>query len=123
MPRPGIRSGYIPFNTVAHKILIALHQAGDMTQRDLLEYIDISEYSMHDISAVLMRLLEAKFIYRSHKVPGIPPNTRAVWLYTLTPTKTKKYKRKSAVERSREYRRRKALVQPSVFTFRGEMKL
>ena len=123
MACPGLGTGFLPFNTVGHKILVALYQAGDMTQRDLIEYIDIPEYGMNAISAVLKRLCDNGFVFRSHKVPGIPPLTRAVWLYTLTPTKTKKYKRKTGAERSRTYRRRKNTVQPSIFTFRGEIKL
>lgn len=123
MAMPGIATGFIIFGTVAHKILVALYEAGDMTQPDIYDYIDIGDRDTRFLSVALNRLLKAKFIYRSHKVPANPPLMRAIWLYTLTPTKTKKYKRKTAAERTRTYRAKCALVQPTVFSFRGEIKL
>lgn len=123
MTRPGINTGFIPFGTTAHKVLVALYEAGDMTQQDLPAYLEIPDHDMRHLSSVLIRLVNNQFIYRSRKVPANPPLRRAIWLYTLTPTKTKKYKRKTPAERSRAYRAKRALVQPSVFTFRGEIKI
>lgn len=123
MACPGLGTGFLPFNTIAHRILLAMHEVGDMTHRDILEYIDIEGYEMHSIGSVTQRLTKNKFIYRARKVPGPPDFPRAVWLYTLKPTKKILYQRKTGAERSRAYRAKRNVVQPSVFTFRGEIKI
>lgn len=126
MSRPGIRQGFVCFGTVAHRILVAMHQAGDMRLRDLDE--ELRDVAVAAISMQLTRLERYGLVHRIKKAPLYSTGDKTQWIYSLTPPARPPapYHRATTRERSareRGRRAQRAVRVPSVFDWRGTCQL
>ena len=121
----GLPSKFVGFNTMAHRILVHLHQHGPSSAGVLAEDLrGTAREPLKAVSANLVRLHRGGFIFivgRSRVVNG----TRSSYLYGLTESRAgaERVTIKDGATRSREWRAKKALKVPSVFQFRGSMEL
>lgn len=120
----GIAQGFIRFGTLAHQILILMHETGHQSNSSLTDTLigDLAD-PPQAIAVNLQRLLRHGFIFvvgkdrppvgRSHRIYGLTPQVNILRVRKMTPQ-----------ERTAKYRARRALQQTtSVFTFRGSVQL
>ncbi len=116
----GLPQGYVRFGSLAHQVLLALAEHGDLRHADLNELL---EADPRYVGMALVRLSQYGFIYARRKVRGQHEGERTQKLWTLEPVEMASWRRLSVRERCRNYRARKALRAPSVFAFRGQIKI
>lgn len=114
----GLPQGYVRFGSLAHQVLLALAEHGDQRQVDLVELLEA--YPRY-VGMALSRLSKFGFIYARRKVRATGERTQKLW--TLEPVEMASWRRLSVRERTRSYRARQALRAPSVFAFRGQIKM
>ena len=100
----GLPNGFVRFGTVAHLILVYLHEYGDAGSSALAEDLDLNRA---ETSANLGRLAKYEFIFpvgRSQSEEGV----RSYTVFSLYQRKLTRsaLKRKTGAERSRTYRAR-----------------
>lgn len=123
MPVTGLPQGFVQFDTVACRVLKALHALGSGTQSDIMEEAEITGWQA---CTAIHRLRVHGFLFkigtRSTYETGRIDTTQ--WIYSLHPRQIRqKYRKATPAERTRKYRERKAMKAASVFNFRGEVKL
>ena len=112
----GLPQGYVRFGSIAHRILVALHELGDMGQTDLNEEIDESP------GAIGMQLTNLRrhgfiFIVRKASRCGTGQVTQAI--YSLQrPEQVPCYRKATGAERQTRYRKAKKMQVASVFELR-----
>lgn len=118
---PGLTQGFIKFNSVGCHVLRYLHAHGPSQAADIRR--NGTHVESQQISATLIRLRSLGYVFvvgrdrkpglRSHALFDIEPRSSNM-LYTpiLTPT-----------ERQKNYRRRRKIKVPSVFEWRGQIRL
>lgn len=117
---PGVKQGFVRFNSVAYHILKQLHENGPMTGGELARAAAHSEQVQ--ISATIIRLRKARMVFivgrhrpsgkRSHPVYGLERVNNLFGPSILTPA-----------EKERLRRQRQKIKVPSVFQFRGQISL
>ena len=115
----GLAQGFVRFNTVAHEILLLLHEFGRMRHSDFVE--ELGSEKAANVSATLKRLHVFGFIHPCGKLSKYiarDARTQQVWSLEI-PEKITDYKRASVRERTRRYRAAKKLQVASVFDWRG----
>jgi len=124
---PGLAQGFVRFNTVAHYVLKTLHT--DKTRSLVSLRHDIADDKMcldtvsAALSAALHKLVKYGFIYEVGRERS--PVGQHSGVFSLTPPRkpVPKLKPIHGNERSRKYRAQKKNYAPSVFSFRGSIKL
>src|SRR5437867_9048088 len=96
----GLAQGFLKFGTSAHKLLLALHELGDMRQCDLREETGIAKEQM---SMLLLRLTDYRFIYRVRKASVYDTGDMTQWVYSLRHRWSVKYKPHTPAERQGRY--------------------
>lgn len=116
---PGMRQGYLRFDTLAHKILLHVYEHGPSTNCELQEAL---EKSSNEISAQLCVMRRYGFIYlnspKARRSDG-----RLCYRFGLFENKHRKIPVLTPAERSRRYKERQKIKVPSVFQFRGSISL
>lgn len=115
---PGLPQGYVLLGSMAHRILLALHAAGDLRLVDLVDELDAD---MRFVSTLLKRLQAFHFVYCRHKVRGRGNVERTQYVWTLQPCRYRALPRESCAARAKRYRQAKKLRAASVFDFRGRI--
>jgi hypothetical protein len=118
---PGLKQGFVRFDSVAYHVLRYLHEHGPSLSGDIAR--NASHTEAVQISATLIRLSQNGFIYRvgrdrkpgrrSHPLFDIEPRTNGMLYVPIM----------SAAEKQKGYRQRKQLKVASVFDFRGKVQL
>jgi DNA-binding transcriptional ArsR family regulator len=120
---PGLKQGFVRFGTAAHKILLAVHELGRATHAIILEE---TELEPREVGMNLTRLRECGFLVKLGRVDGYVHNCRTQAMYAIPAGKLRKlpeFQNKTAQERTRKLRATKKMKVPSVFNFRGEVRL
>jgi transcription initiation factor IIE alpha subunit len=120
--KPGLPQGYVEFETLAHKILLALYEHDKMTHAELREYLDGEP---RHLSTILQRLKATGFIYDHGKVSKYDTKllrSQTVWSLRRRAA-PHKYKPASHTERQRHYRQKLRIKVPSAFDFRGQISI
>lgn len=117
---PGLGMGFVRFGTLAHHILVLIHEEGPQTNAS----ISAQYGEAQAVAANIQRLLANGFLFvvgkdrpavgRSHRVYGLTkPESQRGFLRRMT-----------GAERSAKYRKRKPLRETnSIFNFRGSIPL
>lgn len=116
----GLPQGYVRFGSLAHQVLLALAEHGDLRLVDLVELL---EADPRYVGTALSRLSKFGFIYARRKARGRHQGERTQRQWTLEPVEMASWRPRSVLERSRSKRARQALRAPSVFAFRGQIKM
>lgn len=117
---PGLGQGFVRFGTVAHDILLYLHEHGPARYTDLFEELGHSR----GVSANLRRLRKFGFIYKYDVSPlkETGERTQAVWSLSMPPgyrvRRMRDYKPLTPAERTKRYRERKKKRVSSIWEFR-----
>ena len=116
----GLKDGFIRFGTLAHQILLYVHQSGPTLHADFVEAMP-GEVSL---SANLGRLVKHGFLYRAGR-QAYRSGVRSGYLFALKKPHSRVSADPPTTPRSRQHRYRtgRALKVPSVFEFRGSMTL
>jgi hypothetical protein len=123
----GIAQGFVRFGTLAHRILVIAYEQRWTSNRAVHDELKsqgiVFDHSNAAIAANLARLRDHGFLYIVGRDRG--PTGRSFALYAITPrTGNQIYvKPMTPAERTRKYRARKAVRVPSVFNFRGKIKV
>jgi hypothetical protein len=121
----GLPHGFIPFNTMAHRILVHMHHHGPMTANALAEDLrGTAREPLKAVSANLHRLHIRGFIYKVGRA-RVRGGSRSCSVYSLIDSTSgvERVSIKNGATRTRDYRAKKALKVPSVFNFRGNIQL
>lgn len=118
---PGLPNGFVPFGTVAHRVLVALLELGDLRCADLV--VELADVDQRAVGMALTRLARWGFIFKRRTVNARTKFERTQALWTLRPCQTAPFHRITCAERCRRYHQRKRLQVPSVFAFRGRIGL
>lgn len=117
--RIGLRDGFVRFGSVAHAILLYVHEAGPS---QLAELDDALPHEL-GLSVITHRLVKHGFLHRAGR-QAYRPRIRSGHLYALDPPlgriRTTRETTSQAQKRQRVDRR---LRVPSVFEFRGNIPL
>lgn len=118
--KPGIPQGYIEFDTLAHKVLLLLHEHGKMAFADLMEHLT-PDYIPRHLSTTLKRLETHGYVFNHGKISKYKSKLqRSQFIWSLKPTSKKiPFRPASNTERMRHHRATKRIKVPSVFQFRG----
>jgi hypothetical protein len=123
MPVTGLPQGFVAFDTVACRVLKALHVLKKGTQSDIMEEAGITGWQA---CTAIHRLRKHGFLHKidTRCTYDVGRTEKTQWVYSLVRRGiAKKYKKATPAERTRQYRARKAMKATSVFNFRGEVKL
>jgi DNA-binding HxlR family transcriptional regulator len=117
---PGLPQGFVRFGSIAHRILIALHELGDMRHRDLVD--EMPDLSVSCIGMSLHRLMQAGLIHRVGVAAAYDTGEKTGSIYSLRPpTRHIRRHRATAAERTARYRAAQRLRQAtSVFAWRPQ---
>lgn len=115
---PGLAQGFVRFGTVAHRILLAMHEHGDMRHSELVEELDVPT---GNVGMNLTRLARYRFIWPAGKVSKYETGAaKTEMLFSLVHRRCidQKYEPASGPEKQKYYRdaRRKRVA--SVWEFR-----
>lgn len=114
---PGMKQGFIRFNTTPCEILKFLHSFGPARHRDIVELMELEP---RVVGMSLHRLLVHGFIYELGKISILETGERSQMLYGLhKPRRKLKYRPLTTAERTVRYRAYLKLRAPSVFDWRG----
>lgn len=116
----GLKDGYVRLNTLAHRILLYVHEAGPTLHAELVEVLR----GEVGLSANLGRLVRHGFLHRAgHQ--AYKPGVRGGSLFSIEKPHWRLAQTVPTTPRSRQHRYRagRALKVPSVFEFRGSMTL
>jgi len=105
--RKGLPQGFVIFGTLAHKILVLLHQLGDQCHSDMVAELEVGESHM---GTIIQRLADYRYIYPAGKMHTYDTGMKTQMLWSLKyrkPSDQKQYRRATPAERMR--RRREAL--------------
>lgn len=122
----GIASGFIRFGSLAHRILVIVHEHKRTSHRQIYtELKDQDSRLAHSKTAVntnIGRLRDNGFLYVVGSSRGRMGRSFALYAITRRHKGSQDYvKPMTATERTRKYRARKAVKVPSVFAFRGQI--
>jgi hypothetical protein len=117
--KPGLPQGYVQFGTLAHRILVVLHELGNMRHRDLVE--EMPDLLAGCISVALRRLARAGLIHRVGVASAYDTGEKTGSIYSLhPPTHYVRRRRVPGAERAARYRAAQRMRQAtSVFAWRG----
>lgn len=116
---PGLPNGFVQFDTLAHRVLVALHELGDLRCTDLVdELVDVDQ---RHVGMALTRLARWGFIFRRRRVTARTAFERTQALWTLQACKEIQFRRMSCAERCRRYHARRRVQVSTVFAFRGRL--
>ena len=122
---PGLPSGFVQFNTLAHRILLYLHHNGPATNSILSEELaNAANEPPKAVAANLFRLHTAGFINKVSRMRR--PGTRSCSVYSLHNTSRgagRSVPNLTTQQRTAEWRKRKSMLVSSVFSFRGRIDL
>lgn len=120
----GLPSGFIGFNTMAHRILLQIHHYGPATNETIAQDLcDTARDPLKAVSANLFRLYQCGFLNRvaRHRKPG----TRSCFVYDIAHKLEPDVRAVplTGAQRSRLYRENKQIKAASIFNFRGRIGL
>lgn len=121
----GLAQGFVRFGSMAHHVLLKMHELGDMRYTDLVT--EMPDEVPRAIGTAIDRLRKHKFIHRKDLATKYVTGEKTQWLYSLGPKTNKDgYKHRPATnaEKAARYRANQAALRrrvPSVFEFRGEI--
>lgn len=122
MPFIGLGKGFITFGTLNHKILQTALASKTVSQSSLQEDLESDSVTSAHIAVALRRLTQHGFLYQVGR--DRKPGCRSHALFALEDRWAYFVRHKStSAEKSRRYREKKKVKVPSVFEFRGEIKL
>lgn len=116
----GLKDGYVRLNTLAHRILLYIHEAGPTLHAELVEVLR----GEVGLSANLGRLVRHGFLHRAgHQ--AYKPGVRGGSLFSIEKPHWRLAQTVPAPPKVSQdrYRAGRALKVPSVFEFRGSMSL
>lgn len=116
---PGLPQGFVRFGTVPHRILVFALEFGRITHTMVEQELGIER---REIGINIHRLRKFGFLVRIGRVDGYKTGCRTqgvhvLWGPDIKPLKS--FRNKTAAERTRKMRAKKAVKVPSVFQFRG----
>ena len=117
----GLPQGFVRFGTVAHTILVHIHEQGVSSHINILDQCDVDSC---EIGMNLTRLRCHGFIESVGRIDGYEHKCRTQQAYMIVGSGEcpfKKFKNKTAVERTQKYRRSLKLRVNTVFDFRGTL--
>lgn len=118
---PGLPQGYVAFDTIHCQILRLLHTEGDLTGSALAEAID---YARPQVATSIRRLADYGYIFHVDYAPNKDTGKRTEMVWSLKKRREAlKCPHMTRVERSARYRLKLKMRAPSVFQFRGQVKL
>lgn len=117
---PGLKMGFVKFGTVAHRILVTIHEFGPQSNADLVEHLEVCAPA---IASNIQRLRENKYIFRVDRRREYLRRSYSVFGLTPVPRQSIDYrcKRLTGNERSAAYRARKKKVVTSIFNYAGAL--
>lgn len=118
----GIPSGYIRFGTLAHKILLFIHENGRSTQSMLVE--ELGKENTSHISLALKKMADYGFVYRWGKWRARPGDNRMQsWNICPPQMEIRDTPKLTSKERGARYHKKRKMKVASVFNFRGKVSL
>lgn len=121
----GLPQGFVRFGSVAHRVLVYIHESGHAMHAQIVQDLDLSA---DEVGMCLTRLRRLGFIHRIGRASSYKHHVeRTQLVYAIDSSHRAKefenVKNKSTAERTRRYRERKAIRVPSIFDFRGKIRI
>jgi hypothetical protein len=118
----GLPQGFVRFGTLAHRVLVAIHEYGPMTVTSLK--IELPDVDIRALSTILGRLEVARFVFDIGRVGQYESGERTQTKYDLQQNINRRpYKCVTHAQRSARYREKNRRRVASVFDFRSTISI